>query len=105
VFPLQGCSLEKDETSLDFTMLLRLESPFPFALSPPLAGGNRAILLGVILLDLGSCSLPVFQTLEFWIVETWQSSLTLVDFPDSYRLPGFLGYLDSSWSCGSLCFL
>jgi hypothetical protein len=45
-------------------MLLRLESLFPFSLSPPLAGGNRAVLLGVILLDLDSYILPVFQTLE-----------------------------------------
>ncbi len=64
LFSLQGCSLEKDESSLDFTMLLRLESLFPFSLFLPLAGGNRAILLGVILLVLGSCILPVFQTLE-----------------------------------------
>ncbi len=61
---LQGCSLRKDESSLNFTMLLRLESLFPFSLSPPLAGGNIAILLGVIPLDLDSCILPVFQTLE-----------------------------------------
>jgi hypothetical protein len=60
---LQGCSLRKDESSLNFTMLLRLESLFPFSLSPPLAGGNITILLGVILLDLDSCILPVFQTL------------------------------------------
>jgi hypothetical protein len=45
-------------------MLLRLESLFPFPLSPSLAGGNRAILLGVILLILDSCDLPLFQTLE-----------------------------------------
>ncbi len=45
-------------------MLLRLESLFPFSLSPPLAGMNRAVLLGVILLILDSCDLPVFQTLE-----------------------------------------
>jgi hypothetical protein len=64
LFSLQGCSLGKDESSLDFTMLLRLESLFPFSLSPPLAGEDIAILLGVILLDLGSCILPVFQTLE-----------------------------------------
>jgi hypothetical protein len=40
-----------------------------------------------------------------WILETWQSSLTLADFPDSCGLPGFLSFLDSSWSCGSLCLL
>ncbi len=34
------------------------------SLSPPLAGVNRAVLLGVILLILDSCDLPVFQTLE-----------------------------------------
>ncbi len=64
MFSLQGCSLEKEKSSLDFTMLLRLESLFPFSLSRSPAGGNIAILLGVILLDLGSCILPVFQTLE-----------------------------------------
>jgi hypothetical protein len=64
LFSLQGCSLGKDELSLDFTMLLRLESLFPITLSPPLAGGNIAILLEVILLDLDSCILPIFQTLE-----------------------------------------
>jgi hypothetical protein len=57
------CSLRKDESSLNFTMLLRLESLFPFSFSPPLAGGNITILLGVILLDLDSCIMPVFQTL------------------------------------------
>jgi hypothetical protein len=45
-------------------MLLRLESFFPFSLSPPLAGGNRATLLGVILLVLDSYGLPAFQTLD-----------------------------------------
>jgi hypothetical protein len=59
---LQGCSLRKDESSLNFTMLLRLESLFTFFFSPPLAGGNIA-MLGVILLDLDSCVMPVFQTL------------------------------------------
>jgi hypothetical protein len=34
------------------------------SLSPPLAGGKRALLLIVILLILDSCDLPVFQTLE-----------------------------------------
>jgi hypothetical protein len=43
-------------------MLLRLESRFPFSFSPPLAGGNIA-MLGDILLDFDSCDLPVFQTL------------------------------------------
>jgi hypothetical protein len=61
---LQGCRLRKDESSLNFTMLLRQESLFPFSFSPPLAGGNIAVLLGVILLDLDSCILSVFQTLE-----------------------------------------
>jgi hypothetical protein len=46
--------------SLDFTMLLGLEYLFPFSLSPPLAGGKKAVLLGVILLILNSCDLPVF---------------------------------------------
>ncbi len=41
---LQGCSLRKDESSLNFTMLLRLESLFPFSFSPPLAGGNIAVV-------------------------------------------------------------
>ncbi len=41
VFP-QGCRLSQDESSLSFTMLLRLESLFPFSFSPPLAGGNIA---------------------------------------------------------------
>ncbi len=63
LFSLQGCSLRKDESSLNFTMLLRWESLFPFSLSPPLAGGNIAVLSGVILLDLDSCILSVFQTL------------------------------------------
>jgi hypothetical protein len=45
-------------------MLLRMESLFPFSISLPLAGENRAILLGVILLVLDVCDLPVFQTLE-----------------------------------------
>jgi hypothetical protein len=36
----QGCSSRKDESSLSFTMLLRLESLFPFSFSPPFAGGN-----------------------------------------------------------------
>jgi hypothetical protein len=35
----QGCSSRKDESSLSFTMLLRL-SLFPFSFSPPFAGGN-----------------------------------------------------------------
>jgi hypothetical protein len=61
VYP-QGCSSRKDESSLSFTMLLRLESLFPFSFSPPLTGGNIAIL-GVFLLDLDSCMMPVFQTL------------------------------------------
>ena len=43
-------------------MLLKLESLFPFSLSPPLAGGNIA-MLGDILLDFDSCVMPVFQTL------------------------------------------
>jgi hypothetical protein len=60
---LQGNSLREDESSLNFTMLLRLESLFSFSFFPPLAGGNIAILLGVILLDLDSCIMPVFQTL------------------------------------------
>ncbi len=60
----KGCSLRKDESSLHFTMLLRLESLFLFSLVPPLVGGNIAVLFGVILLDLDSCILPVFQTLE-----------------------------------------
>ncbi len=63
LFSLQGCSLRKEESSLNFTTLLSQESLFPFSLSPPLAGGNIAVLLGVILLGLDSCILPVLQTL------------------------------------------
>ncbi len=69
MFALQECSWEKDESSesslnssLDFIMLLSLESLFPSSLSPPLAGGNRAVLLGVFLLIFYFCDLPVFQT-------------------------------------------
>jgi hypothetical protein len=62
VYP-QGCSLRKDESSLSFTMLLRLEFLFPFSFSPPLAGGYITILV-VLLLDIYSCMMPVFQTLE-----------------------------------------
>ncbi len=58
------CHQSSLNSILDFNMLLRLESLFLFSLSPPLAGGNRAVLLGVILLILDSCDLPVFQTLE-----------------------------------------
>jgi hypothetical protein len=61
--PLSTCSLQEDESSLSFTMLLRLESLFPFSFSPPLAGGIIA-MLGVVLLDFDSCVMPVFQTLE-----------------------------------------
>ena len=43
-------------------MLLRLESLFPFSVSPPLAGGN-IVELGDILLGFDSCIMPVFQTL------------------------------------------
>ncbi len=43
-------------------MLLRLGSLFPFSFSPPLAGGNIA-MLGDILLNSDSCIVPVFQTL------------------------------------------
>ncbi len=78
---LQGCSLRKDGSSLNFTMLLSLESLFPFSFFSPLAGGNIAVL-GVILIDLDSCIMPVFQILGFWILETWQYSLTLADFLD-----------------------
>jgi hypothetical protein len=65
VYP-QGCGLSQDESSLSFTMLLRLESLFPF--SPPLAGGNLAIL-GDDLLDSDSCQSS--RLLGFWILETW----------------------------------
>jgi hypothetical protein len=58
----QGCRLSQDESSLSFTMLLRLESLFPFSVSPPLAGGNM-VVLGDILLGFDSCIMPVFQTL------------------------------------------
>jgi hypothetical protein len=43
-------------------MLLRLESLFPFSFSPPLAGGNIA-MLGDCLLDFDFGFMPVFQTL------------------------------------------
>ena len=93
---LQGCSLRKYESSLNFTMLLRLESLFPFALSPPLAGGNIAILFGVILLDLDSCVLPVFQTLE--VLDSWDLAVFFdsCGLPDSCRFPRSLGFLDLS---------
>ncbi len=63
VYP-QGCRLSQDESSLSFTMLLRLESLFPLflSLSPPFAGGNIA-MLGDILLDSDSYITSVFQTL------------------------------------------
>jgi hypothetical protein len=61
VYP-QGCRLSQDESSLSFTMLLRLESLFPLSFSPPLAGGNIAVL-GDFLLDFDSGVMPVFQTL------------------------------------------
>jgi hypothetical protein len=57
----QGCRLSQDESSLSFTMLLRLESLFPFSVSP-LVGGN-IVVLGDILLGSDSCLVPVFQTL------------------------------------------
>jgi hypothetical protein len=75
----QGCRLSQDESSLSFTMLLRLESLFPFSVSPPLAVGNIAVL-GDILLDFASCGMPASRFLGFWVLETWQSSLTLVGF-------------------------
>jgi hypothetical protein len=57
VYP-QGCRLSQDESSLSFTMLLRLESLFPFSSSPPLAGGNIT-MLGDILLDSDSYIMSV----------------------------------------------
>jgi hypothetical protein len=57
----QGCRLSQDESSLSFTMLLRLESLFPLSVSPPLVGGD--IVLGDILLGFDSSIMPVFQTL------------------------------------------
>jgi hypothetical protein len=95
---LQGCSLRKDESSLNFTMLLRLESLFPF--SPPLVGGNIAVL-GVILLDLTLVLCQSSRLLGFRILETWQSSLTLADF---LILADFLGFL-ASWILYSLVVL
>ncbi len=97
---LQGCSLRKDESSLNFTMLLRLESLIPFSFSPPLAGGNIAVL-GVILLDLTLVLCQSSRLLGFWILETWQSSLTLADF---LTLTDFLGFL-ASWILYSLVVL
>jgi hypothetical protein len=58
VYP-QGCRLSQDDSSLSFTMLLRL---FPLSHSPPLARGNIA-MLGDILLDSDSYIMSVFQTL------------------------------------------
>ncbi len=94
LFSLQGCSLRKDESSLNFTMLLRLESLFPLSVSPPLAGGNIAILLGVILLDLHSCILPVFQTLG--VRDSWDLSV----FFDSCGLSWLLRTSLISWFLG-----
>ncbi len=94
LFSLQGYSLGRDESSLDFTMLLRLESLFPFSLSPPLAGGNIATLLGVILLDLDSCILPVFQTLG--VLDSWD----LAVFFDSCGLSWLLWASWISWFPG-----
>ncbi len=91
---LQGCSLRKDESSQNFTMLLRLESLFPFSLSPPLVGGNIAVLLGVILLDLDSCILPIFQTLG--VLDSWD----LAVFFDSCRLSWLLRTYCISWFLG-----
>jgi hypothetical protein len=82
-------------------MLLRLESLFPFSFSPPLAGGNIAVL-GDFLLDFDSGIMPVFQTLE--ILDSWD----LAVFFDSCGLPGLLGFLDFlvSWVLfGSSCLL
>jgi hypothetical protein len=60
----QGCRLSQDESSLGFTMLLRLESLFPFSVSPPLVGGN-IVVLGDVLPGFDSSVMPVFQTLGF----------------------------------------
>jgi hypothetical protein len=60
----QGCRLSQDESSLSFTMLLRLESLFPFSVSPPLVGGD-IVVLGDIPLGFDSSIMPVFQTLGF----------------------------------------
>ncbi len=75
-------------------MLLRLESLFHFSFSPPLAGGNIAILLGVILLDLDSCIMPVFQPLG--ILESWD----LAVFFDSCGLSWLLRTSWISWFPG-----
>jgi hypothetical protein len=45
----QGCRLSQDESSLNFTMLLRLESLFPFSVSPPLVGGDIGVLGDILL--------------------------------------------------------
>jgi hypothetical protein len=71
-------------------MLLRLVSLFPFSLSPPLAGGNRAVLLGVILLILDSCDLLVFQTLRALVSCDLAPFLDSCGLPDSCRFPDFL---------------
>jgi hypothetical protein len=61
-------------------------SLFPFSLSSPLVGGERAVLSGVILLLLNTCGMPVFQTLE--ILTSWELSF----FFDSCGLPDFVEF-------------
>ncbi len=114
----QGCSWEEDESSkrllissLHFTMLWRLVSLFPFSLSPPLFGGKRAVLSEVILLFLTFVVCKSSRFMRFWLLETWRSSLTLVDFltlaGTSWLLQTswFCGLPDYTWSCSFICFL
>ncbi len=61
------------------------ESIFPLFISPPFAGGNMVESSSWVL-TLRLCQSSRF--LGFWILETWQSSLTLADF---LTLAGVLG--------------
>jgi hypothetical protein len=53
------------------------ESIFPLSLSPPLVGGN-VVESSSWVLTLRLCQSS--RLLSFWILETWQSSVTLADF-------------------------
>ncbi len=73
-------------SSLSFTMLLRVYlSSLSLSISPPLAGGNMVESSSWVL-TLRLCQSS--RLLGFWILETWQSSLTLADF---LTLAGVLG--------------
>ncbi len=112
LFSLQRCSWEKDESSLDFTMLLRLESLFPFFLSPPLAGGNIAILLGSYSPGswlLYSASLPdswgsglLRLSSLLWLLWTFLTLSDFLDFLVSWTLYGLV-VLHASCSLPDSC--